>query len=600
MLFWISGLITSACFILLNYAYKVRHDNLLSAQSLLIGIGLLIPTVAGLIAQVIFPLVLNRPAVPATSYFLTFLSLATLVALNRYRLFTISELLSSETLLDELLVGVVSISDTGHITYMNRSAADLFDVDRQSARKKRFRKIISYSQPADEEQFTHAYQRALDGEFVHNVESALLVNGNMVNIAVAASPIVNNKRVRGVLLCVRDITELKMSMHQTLQNELSLKKAQALSHIGNWEWNTNTRNFTWSDELYNIYELPVGSHVSFEQITGFTHPEDVDIFRDKVMSVVGTRTPVDFNYRIILPSGTTRHLNAKLQITDDKFSGRSRLFGTVQDITQQVTAEYSLQQKNIQLKQSNANLEEFVFVASHDLKEPIRKILTFSDLINATDGRFLSEKGRSYFERMTNAARRMQTMIEDLLSLSIISQNDLFEHYSLQALVSEVVQDLDLKIKEQNASVVCESLPSVNINPKQFRQLFLNLMANSLKFCRQDQPPVITIRSAPLSLAEIEQLSLVRDNSYLKIIFSDNGIGFENTYADKIFQMFQRLHGKVDYEGTGIGLALCKKVVENHRGKIIADGKPGEGATFTIVIPVVKKAQPSAVSMAAS
>jgi signal transduction histidine kinase len=151
--------------------------------------------------------------------------------------------------------------------------------------------------------------------------------------------------------------------------------------------------------------------------------------------------------------------------------------------------------------------------------------------------------------------------------------------------LDEVLVDLELKIKDRNATIIADDLPFAYINPKQFRQLFLNLINNSLKFSRPDVPPVITIRGKYLTPAEIDKLPLAKTIKYLRVTLEDNGIGFENVYAEKMFQMFQRLHGKVDYEGTGIGLAVCKKIVENHKGIIFASGVPGEGATFTIVIP---------------
>jgi PAS domain S-box-containing protein len=594
MVMWFAFLIAAACCFVLAYAYRVRKDRLLASQALIIGIGLSIPIIGGGISQVVFPFILHKQAIPTTSYFLTFLSLATLIALRRYRLFTISELLNSELLLDELPVAVLSISDTGHITYMNKAGISMLGISRRGLSMYTVDRVMKHALPEDAAGFKAIYEKALAGEFVTDVESSFVIDGKTTHVAIAASPIVNNKQVRGALLCIRDITDLKMSVYLTQKNELSLKEAQEISHIGSWEWNMRTNSITWSDELCRIYGLPTDTTVTFDKIVDFVHPEDYQMVKERIAHVVSERTPVDFNYKIVLPEGVIKHLNAKLQIADDKFSGYPRLFGTVQDVTMQVETETSLQQKNVQLKQSNANLEEFVFVASHDLKEPIRKIITFSELISSGEKDTLSEKSQSYFERITKAAQRMQVMIDDLLALSVISQNNVFESYSLQILLEEVLQDLDLKIKEKHAVINCEKLPAILINPKQFRQLFLNLLNNSLKFAKADTQPVINIKSRMLTQKEVEQLSLIKGDNYLMLVFEDNGIGFDNAYADKIFQMFQRLHGKVDYEGTGIGLAVCKKVVENHKGIIYAHGDPGQGASFTIIIPVVKRSQRAA------
>ena len=588
MIMWFSVLIAAACVFVLSYAYRVRKDKLLASQALIIGIGLSIPIIGGGISQVVFPFVLHKEVVPTTSYFLTFLSLATVIALRRYRLFAISELLGNEILLDELPVAVLSISDTGHITYMNKAAGGMFGVNLGSQRMYRVDKVMKHAIPQDAVDFKTIYEKALHGDFVTDAESSFVTEGKTMNVAIAASPIVNNKQVRGVLLCIRDITALKKSMFQTRQNERSLKEAQEISHIGSWEWNIKTNGIKWSDELYRIYGLPLGTEITFEKILEFVHPEDYEMVKDRLAYAISERQPVDFNYRIVLSDGTIKHINSKLQLDEDDFARFVRIYGTVQDVTLQIETESSLQQKNIQLKQSNANLEEFVFVASHDLKEPIRKIITFSELIS-NDGAGLSEKNQAYFDRIIKAAERMQIMIDDLLSLSVISQNNVFENYSLTCVLDDALQVLDLKIKEKDAVINSDNLPTVFINPKQFRQLFLNLLSNSLKFVKADVRPVINISSRTATPKEIEQYSLIKGGNYLVLTFQDNGIGFEDAYAEKIFQMFQRLHGKVDYDGTGIGLAICKKIVENHKGVIHAHGEPGKGATFTIIIPLVRK-----------
>ncbi len=593
MICWISLMVVSACAILFYYAWRVRHDKLLFTQSIIIAIGISIPAFGGIISQMVFPVVLGLQSIPITSYFLTFLSVATLVALNRYRLFTISELINNELLLDELPVAVLSISDTGHITYMNKFGATLLGIERSKLRRSRFNKLMLYAMPEHEFNFEEAYTSALEGDSLHDVESSLIVKGNTINVMMSVSPMINNKKIRGVLFCIRDVSELKASLELREHSEASLKEAQKISHIGSWEWDQETNKTTWSDELYRIFCLTPGEdNISFDTLAAFSHADDIQRVKSLLDHAVEMHTGVDVTYRIIVAGGIVKYLHIKTQLVNGSINKHVKLFGTVQDITHQVESDNSLQQKNMELKRTNANLEEFVFVASHDLKEPVRKIITFGELVISTDVKTLSEKATGYFQRMIGAARRMQIMIDDLLSLSIISQNNAFHNCSLQSVLQEALEDLSLKLKEMDAVLEVEELPSVNINPKQFRQLFLNLISNSLKFAKKDVRPVITITTCMLTSREAEEMSLFNSNNYLKIIFHDNGIGFENLYSDKIFQMFQRLHGKVDYEGTGIGLAVCKKIVENHKGIISAAGLPGEGATFTIVIPVIQKVSP--------
>ena len=247
--------------------------------------------------------------------------------------------------------------------------------------------------------------------------------------------------------------------------------------------------------------------------------------------------------------------------------------------------EKTILQNTLQLEQSNASLEEFAYVASHDLKEPLRKISTFGDRLVATQIESLSPEGKLYLKKIVDASQRMQTMINDLLSISMITGNNDFEVYSLQKILDETLQTLEYKIEQQNAIVRSDALPEARIIPAQFRQLFQNLLSNSLKFVREEAQPLITIHYSLATENEVIHYQLAQSSHYHKIEISDNGIGFENEFAGKIFAIFQRLHGRSEYEGSGIGLAICKKIVEHHRGVIYANGIPGQGATFTIILP---------------
>jgi light-regulated signal transduction histidine kinase (bacteriophytochrome) len=262
-----------------------------------------------------------------------------------------------------------------------------------------------------------------------------------------------------------------------------------------------------------------------------------------------------------------------------------QIIGAALDISRRKEMERTILQNTLQLEQSNASLEEFAYVASHDLKEPLRKISTFGDRLVASQIDRLSDDGKVYMRKIVDASQRMQNMISDLLSISMISGNRSFETYSLQKIVEETVQTLEFKIENQQAVVRYDALPEANIIPSQFRQLFQNLMANSLKFVREGVQPLITIHCTDADLYEVAPYQLQRAERYLKLVFSDNGIGFENEYAQKIFAIFQRLHGRSEYEGSGIGLSICKKIVEHHGGVIFAHGQPGIGASFTIILP---------------
>ncbi len=263
----------------------------------------------------------------------------------------------------------------------------------------------------------------------------------------------------------------------------------------------------------------------------------------------------------------------------------AKLLGAAIDITERKEIEQTLSQKNIELQQSNANLEEFAYVASHDLKEPLRKISIFGDRLMSTESNALSEEGKMYLDKVIDSARRMQGLITDLLSVSMISIDKSFRSYSLQAILDEVIKTLEHKIEEQKAVIESDELPEVNIVPSQFRQLLQNLLMNSLKFNQKGLTPHIKIQHEWLTAKDAQKHNLPKSKNYLQVTISDNGIGFDNMFANKIFTIFQRLHSRSEFEGSGIGLAICKKIIENHGGIIFAQGSPGNGAKFTFVIP---------------
>ncbi|QDK81937.1 hypothetical protein EXU85_26335 [Spirosoma sp. KCTC 42546] len=254
----------------------------------------------------------------------------------------------------------------------------------------------------------------------------------------------------------------------------------------------------------------------------------------------------------------------------------------VQERTQQL--ENSVQE----LKRSNENLQQFAYIASHDLQEPLRKVQQFGDLLKNQYIDTLGD-GAIYLERMQSAASRMSTLIRDLLSYSRIStRQDHTTLVSLQQVVTMVLVDLELRIQETGALVEVEGLPEIYGDQAQLEQLFMNLINNALKFHKPKTRPVVTIRVQTLPSVKLPaSIKLARPTlAYHRIDIADNGIGFDEKYLNRIFQVFQRLHGKSEFAGTGIGLAICEKVVFNHGGAITARSKSGQGATFSVYLPV--------------
>ena len=233
-----------------------------------------------------------------------------------------------------------------------------------------------------------------------------------------------------------------------------------------------------------------------------------------------------------------------------------------------------LERSNQELERSNQELENFAYIASHDLREPLRKIQIFGDRLQAKYGHLLDKRGKDYIDRMQSSSARMQLFVEDLLAysrLSTTTQN--FQLTNLNHVLQDVLDDIRLQIHESEADIQYDELPNLEVNPTQIRHLFQNLLSNAIKFQQPDATPIIQITST------------ATQDSLVQIEVIDNGIGFAPEYAERIFGMFQRLHGRSAYKGTGIGLAICRKIVEQHQGTLTATAVKGEGATFTIQLP---------------
>lgn len=240
-----------------------------------------------------------------------------------------------------------------------------------------------------------------------------------------------------------------------------------------------------------------------------------------------------------------------------------------------------LRRQNDELQSSNEDLSSFAYIASHDLQEPLRKVSMFSSRILERDGDKLSEHSMEYFDRINGAISRMQNLIQALLNYSRTGdERSQFETVDLNAVLEEVQINLDEIILEKEAVIRIEKLPVLMAVPLQMQQLFHNLLTNALKYSKPDVPPRINITCKKV------KVSARGDEAFYKISVRDNGIGFDEQFKHKIFELFQRLHGKTEYQGTGIGLAICRKIVGLHNGFINADGTPGEGATFEVYLPV--------------
>ena len=263
------------------------------------------------------------------------------------------------------------------------------------------------------------------------------------------------------------------------------------------------------------------------------------------------------------------------------------MMGINTDITEQKRAEEKLNSFAGELERSNRELQDFAYVASHDLQEPLRKVEAFGDRLKTKYGEILTGQGQDCLERMLNASGRMRTLINDLLAFSrVTSAAQPFVPVDLGRIAGEVVSDLEVTIQQASGRVEVGDLPTIEGDPTQIRQLLQNLIGNGLKFRRPDEPPVVKIHSDLRIGTTKNGDSDCPDDAICQIVVEDNGIGFDEKYLDRIFTVFQRLHGRDQYEGTGVGLAVCRKIAQRHGGTITAKSVPGQGAMFIVTLSI--------------
>lgn len=391
-----------------------------------------------------------------------------------------------------------------------------------------------------------------------------------------------------------DIIDSRMvnQLERLEESEAIYKSAERIAHIGNWRWEVAANKVHWTDGLYRIYGFEPGSiEVNFEVFLSYVHEDDRESIKNIIVNSLSSKNPFEFYHRIVTDDGVTKVLHSRGEVRLDNLGNVVEMIGSAQDVTQLKETERQLreqqevlEQKTRELQESNANLEEFAFVASHDLKEPLRKISILISMLGESI-QWETEKQQVWYERIVASAARMRNLIEDLLSLSLISANTQKSRHNLGEVFNKSLSVFDAVLHETKAKVMVDELPEADIIPSQIDQLFQNLLSNALKFTRPGVVPEITISHRLLSAeTSVNEYSLPR-LPHLEICVADNGVGFDNLYSEKIFAVFQRLHHRNVYEGTGIGLAICRKVVKNHGGIITAHGEQGKGAEFRVIIP---------------
>ncbi len=398
--------------------------------------------------------------------------------------------------------------------------------------------------------------------------------------------------VEAIAGTTRDITEQVETMKRIEESETRFRSlAESLPQL---IWETDGKgNAMYASGRWKEYTglTPAGE----AEWKAMIHPDDFEENTKTWMRSLATGDLYRCDVRIKTKTGDYRWHTAIGEPVFDKEHKIIKWVGAFTDIqtekafTQELEKQVAERTKelgdtNIELGKMNKELQTFAYISSHDLQEPLRKIQTFSTQIIEKESQNLSESGKDRFLRMQNAAKRMQTLIDDLLTYSRTNmQERKFEKTDLNKIIEEVKDDLKEELQQKHATIEVEEMCEGIIIPFQFRQLLFNLLSNSLKFSKQ--APHIKIKSEIGAGGKLNNQKLAKEVKYCHISVSDNGIGFEQQYNEKIFEVFQRLHSKNEYEGTGIGLSIVKKIVENHNGVITAKGELNKGATFDIYIP---------------
>jgi PAS domain S-box-containing protein len=315
------------------------------------------------------------------------------------------------------------------------------------------------------------------------------------------------------------------------------------------------------------------------------HPEDGPrVFAD-LAKLFKTGHHVQ-EYRFRHKDGSYRWMRDELVLVEDNDGTPLEVVGYWVDISNRKRAEEAVKEYAERLERSNRELQDFAYVASHDLQEPLRKIEAFGDRLKAKCGDQLGEDGQLYLDRMQKASARMRSLINDLLTYSRVTSKALpFVPVNLSEAAQDAAADLHVRIEKSGGKVEIGEMPTIDADPTQLRQILMNLIGNALKFHKEGVPPVVRV-AASLCARDGTATQPDSEEAWCKITVADNGIGFDEKYVDRIFNMFQRLHGRGEYEGTGIGLATCRKIIERHGGTITAKTAPGEGATFIVLVPI--------------
>jgi len=384
----------------------------------------------------------------------------------------------------------------------------------------------------------------------------------------------------------KDLESLKVYNKKLLISSGLMAESEAIGKFSTWQWDLETDKIDYSDNQFRLLGVQPNIFVpNKDSFMDFVHPDDQEAIAASMEGIINNEELPFIYYKIIQPNNEIRYFKSTGKLLVDQ-QGSKILLGINFDITDEHLLNIKLQERNNELEKSNKELASFNHVASHDLQEPLRKIQTFISRVSDADKAVMSDSAKEYIVKIETSANRMRVLIDDLLLFSKTNTTKKeFIKSDLNELLENAKSELAVIIDEQNGILQVDNLPKLHVIPYQIEQLFINLIGNSLKYSQPGIAPKINITCEKILSNEYPELMDQPFKKFYKIMFADNGMGFDPQFKENIFVLFQRLHSKTDYPGTGIGLAICKKIVENHKGYITADSEPGRGSVFTVFLP---------------
>lgn len=482
------------------------------------------------------------------------------------------------TLLDASYEAIFSWEYGGEILSWNKGAERLYGYIAEESIGKIGHELLKTEFPVEFEDFISKLGEDdfWKGELIHTTK-----NGQKIVVETRQQLIQDTKGKKIVIENNRDITERKQIEKDLKKSEQSLAEAQHIAHIGSWEWNLKTGKINCSKELYSIYNVdPNNFTPTMSTFSDYMCPADEEHVNQAVDLLMSEGKSENFDFRIVLEDGSIRVLNTLAEVAKYDENGKPLIImGINQDITERKKTELKLNENIKKLAESNKELEQFAYITSHDLREPLRMITSFLQLLERKYKDELDQDAKDYIGFAVDGAKRLDAMTNDLLLYSKISRGKRnITSVNFENALKLAEMNLKVQIEESDATIIHDPLPTLSGDESLYVRLFQNLIGNAIKYHGQDNP--------------IIHISTKKEKNQYLFSVKDNGIGMSPNHIDQIFTIFKRLHTHDEYDGTGIGLAIAQKIVHQHGGEIWAESESGKGSTFYFTIPIKYSSKP--------